>query len=198
MQRIAIVGTTGSGKTTLARTVAGALHVRHVELDALHWGAGWTAADREAFRRATELALAGDRWVVDGNYKKVRDIIWSRADTVVWLDYSVGTILRRLFVRSLRRSFGHEELWNGNRETFRTQFLSRDSLFLWVFRTHWRYRATYATLLGAPEHAHLQAVRLEGPAQAEAWLRSVRLQARPEPVAGQRPRASAAASANDA
>ena len=174
MQRVAVVGTTGSGKTTLARTLAGALEVPHVELDALHWGPGWSAAGREAFRENTELALAGDSWVVDGNYKKVRDIIWSRADMVVWLDYSVGTILRRLFVRTLRRSLGHEELWNGNRETFRTQFLSRESLFLWVFRTHWRYRATYAALLAAPEHAHLHAVRLQGPREAEVWLRNVR------------------------
>ena len=170
MNRIAVVGTTGSGKTTLARRIAAVLRAKHVELDALQWGPGWTPAETDAFRADVAAALAGDMWVVDGNYSAVRDIVWSRADTLVWLDYSAGTVLWRLLARTFRRGLRREELWNGNRERLWTQFTSRDSILLWMLKTHWRRRREYAELLRRPEHAHLEAHRLSSPREADAWL----------------------------
>ena len=119
MKRIAIVGTTGSGKTTLARRVAQRCLISHIELDALQWEPNWTPAEPQGFRDRVTAALSGDRWVVDGNYSAVRDIVWAKADTVVFLDYPFGLVLRRLLWRTWRRSLHREELWNGNRETFR-------------------------------------------------------------------------------
>lgn len=167
-RRIAVVGTTGSGKTTLAAAIAGRLGVPHVELDALHWGPNWTPA--EDFRDRTEAALGGDAWVVDGNYSRVRDIVWRRADTVVWLDYALWVILGRLTRRTFRRLIGREVLWNGNVERWRDHFLSRDSLFLWVLQTYRKRRVTYSALFGDPAHAHKRLVRLKSPGEAEVWL----------------------------
>ena len=124
-QRIAVIGTTGSGKTTLARAVAVQLDTPHVELDALHWGPNWTSPAHLELRARVGAALNSERWVVDGNYSKVRDIIWARADTIVWLDYSLPLTLWRLTRRTLRRLAKREVLWNGNRESWRQQFLSR-------------------------------------------------------------------------
>src|SRR5687768_1581665 len=123
--RINVTGTTGSGKTTMARNLALKLGVPHVELDALHWDPNWTEASNEVFRERTSTALSCDEWVVDGNYSAVRDIVWSRANLIVWLDYSLPVILAQLWRRSMRRLLSQEELWNGNRESFRTLFLSR-------------------------------------------------------------------------
>src|SRR4051812_15248546 len=86
-KRIVVIGTSGSGKTTLARRLAAKLGSPHVEIDALNWGPNWTAATAEQLRAKVEQALAGDGWVVDGNYSRVRSYIWSRATTLVWLDY---------------------------------------------------------------------------------------------------------------
>src|SRR5213594_2068303 len=102
-QRIAVVGTTGAGKTTLARQLAQRLGLRHVELDALYWEPNWTSATTGVFRERTAQALSGDSWVVDGNYGRVRDIIWSRADTIIWLDYSLPVIFWRLVWRTFWR-----------------------------------------------------------------------------------------------
>ncbi|MGH8935893.1 MAG: adenylate kinase [Acidimicrobiia bacterium] len=168
MQRIAVIGTTGSGKTTLAARIAERLGTPHVELDALHWDPAWTPSP--AFRERTAGALDGDEWVVDGNYSQVRDIVWSRADTVVWLDYSLWLILGRLLRRTLRRVSRREELWNENRERLRDQLASRDSLFLWALRTYPRRKREYPELLGRPEHAHLKVVRLRSPRHTRAWL----------------------------
>jgi adenylate kinase family enzyme len=170
IQRIAVVGTSGAGKTTTARLIAERLELRHVELDALHWDAHWTMVPLPVFRERVARALAGDAWVADGNYGKARDLVWPPAQLIVWLDYGLPVIFWRLFRRSLRRSLSHEELWNGNRERLRDQFFSRDSLFLWALQTNRRHRAEYVALLGRPEHAHLKLVRLQSPAATRVWL----------------------------
>ncbi|HYP40977.1 MAG TPA: AAA family ATPase [Chloroflexia bacterium] len=171
--RIAVVGTTGSGKTTMARDVAARLGVPHVELDALHWGPNWTEASREVFRERTTQALSGDAWTVDGNYSKVRDIVWSRADTVVWLDYALPVIMWRLVRRTFRRVTTREELWGGNRETIKSALFEKDAILWWALRTYRRRRREYPVLLSAPENAHLAVVHLCSPRDARQWLRDL-------------------------
>ncbi len=169
-QRINVVGVTGSGKTTLARQVAACLNVPHIELDALHWDPDWQEAPVELFRSRVSEALAAPAWTVDGNYSQARDIVWRRADTVVWLDFSLPIILVRLFKRTLRRVITQEELWNGNREDWRNAFFSRESLFLWAITTYSRRKREYPQLFKRPEYAHLTVVRLTGPRATARWL----------------------------
>ncbi len=169
-RRIAVVGTSGSGKTTLAFRLARILGVPHVELDAIHWGPNWTPPSREVFRQRTAQALSGNAWVTDGNYSAVRDIIWSRADTVVWLDYALPVVLARVLWRTIWRAFTREKLWNENQERVREAFFSRDSIILWALTTYRRRRREYPLLLGKPEHAHLAVVHLRSPRAARRWL----------------------------
>ena len=174
MRRVSVVGTTGSGKTTLARALADRLGVPATEIDALFWGPGWTAARRDELRAKVARAAAGDAWVIDGNYSASRDLVWSRADTVIWLDYPLPLILFRLLRRIVARIRSGEELWpaTGNRETFRDAFLSRDSLLLWALRTHFPRRRRFSAALLRPENAHLRAYRFRRPAEAARWLRT--------------------------
>ena len=171
-QRISVVGTTGSGKTTLSRQIAQYAQIPHIELDALYWEPNWTAASPQVFRNRVTEALSGDRWVVDGNYSAVRNIVWSKADTVVFLDYSFWLTIRRLFQRTLQRSLKQEELWNSNREDIRKSFFSQDSIMLWMLRTYQRNRKKYPLLFQQPEYEHLSVVHLKAPKIAEEWLRS--------------------------
>jgi hypothetical protein len=174
LQRIAVVGTSGSGKTTLARQLASRLGLAHVELDALHWDPGWTPTPPAVFLGRAEQALSGDAWVVDGNHPEVRDLIWRRADTLVWLDYGLALIMWRLVLRTFRRVATREMLWNGNRERdLSAHFFSRDSIFLWALRTHSLRRREYPVLLAAPAYAHLRAICLRSPRATSAWLASL-------------------------
>ena len=168
-QRISVVGISGSGKTTLARQISQRLAIPHVELDALHWEPNWTEASTDVFRKRVEQSLNSNSWVVDGNYTKVRDIIWSRADTVVWLDYPLPVIMGRLLQRTWRRVVMREELWSGNRETWRETF-SRDSILLWALQTYRKNRTIYSTLFTQAEYAHLKVVHLRSPKDTGAWL----------------------------
>jgi adenylate kinase family enzyme len=169
-QRIAVVGTSGSGKTTLACRLAQRLRVAHVELDSVHWGPDWTPAPRDLFRERVSEALGGEAWTTDGNYGAVRDIVWTRADTVVWLDYSLPVVMGRVIWRTIRRSVLREELWSGNRERFREAFLARESIILWALTSYRRRKREYPVLFGQPEYAHLRVVHLTSPKAAEKWL----------------------------
>jgi adenylate kinase family enzyme len=169
-RRLVVVGASGSGKTTLARDVARRLDLPHVELDALHWGPNWTESPLPIFRERVERALGGERWVADGNYSRVRDVTWNRADTLVWLDYSLVLVMYRLITRTLGRALSREELWNDNREPLWEPFFSRKSLWLWALQQHPRHRRQYPELLSRAEFQHLDIVRLRTPRAPRSWL----------------------------
>lgn len=172
-ERLAVVGVTGSGKTTLARRLAHHFQVPHVELDALYWGPGWTASPGEVFRERITQALNGNAWVVDGNYGQARDLVWRSATHLIWLDYAWPVIFGRILRRTVHRLLTRQELWNGNREHWREAFLSRDSLFVWALKSRPKHRRQYPELLAQPEYAHLQVVRLSSPRATQRWLAEV-------------------------
>lgn len=178
MRRVSVVGTTGSGKTTLARSLAAVLGHRHIELDALFWEPAWKMADPDVFRARVAAAIAADEWVVDGNYRAagVLEMVWSRADTVVWLDYPLRITLVRLLRRIVARIRDGTELWpgTGNRETVRQAFLQRDPLLWFALRTHRGRRRRLAELLARPDFAHLAVLRFGRPADAARWLEAER------------------------
>jgi adenylate kinase family enzyme len=165
------MGATCSGKSTLARQLAERLGLEYVELDALYWGPYWQQPEADEFRRRVEPFLRGETWVVDGNYSsKLGDLVLRRADTLVWLDPSLGRVLWRVARRTIRRIIGREELWSGNRETWRNALLSRDSLFLWALRTHGRFRRHLPRRLASDQYAHVRLVRFRSPREVRRWL----------------------------
>jgi adenylate kinase family enzyme len=168
-KRIVVIGTSGAGKTTLARRLAAKTGLPHVEVDSLNWGPNWTEATTGQLQARVEQAIADDSWVLDGNYSRVRAYVWARATTLIWLDYSLPVIMTRLIKRTARRVVLREELWSGNRENFKRTF-TKDSILWWALTTYKRRRREYPVLLSRPENAHLQIIHFKSPRAAERWL----------------------------
>ena len=170
-RRINVVGTSASGKTTLAASLAELLAVPHIELDALHWEPNWTEAADDVMRKRVSVAIAADGWVVDGNYASVRDLVWARAEAVVWLDLPLRSILWRYGSRTVRRLVGRQELWSGNRERLTMQLFTRESLLWWILSTYSRRRRDYPLQLAA--RPDLVAVHLRSARHADRWIAKV-------------------------
>jgi adenylate kinase family enzyme len=170
VRRVAIIASaSSSGKTTLGRELARRLAAPFHELDALNHGPNWTEATPEELRARVEPLLAEERWVVDGSYRgKLGDLVLARAELVVWLDMPRRVWFPRLLRRTVSRIVSREELWSGNRETFRNAFMSRDSLLLFALRNYPRRRRLYPE-----ELAPYNVVRLRSPHEVEQWLAGV-------------------------
>jgi adenylate kinase family enzyme len=170
-----VIGATGSGKTTLSRRISATIGVPAIELDSLFHQPNWTPTPPDEFRAKVFAALerGPDGWVTDGNYSVIRTAILPLADTIVWLRLPRRTSYWRMFRRTMQRAWRHEELWNGNRESFRQAFLSRDSLLLWGL-THWHahHRHAQHDLDTTPHTAEL--IELRSPREVEAFVASLR------------------------
>jgi predicted kinase len=174
-ERILILGRTGSGKTTLARELAAALGIPHVELDSLYFGPDFSRAPLSLLRERTSAAIAGDRWVTDGNKRAVRDLVWPRADTIIWLDYPVYVTLWRLAKRARRRTsaLNSQAADTGRRTELPKHMLAAAGGVLRALRSHRGQRREYPQLFAQPANTHLAVARLRSPRATDEWLARV-------------------------
>jgi len=171
-RRVLILGKTGSGKTTLARELSAVLKVPHVELDALYFGPNFSTTPLGLLRERTSAAIAGDRWVTDGNKSAVRDVVWPRADTVIWLDYPWVVCIWRLGKRAIgRASVLKSEAAQGNGNFgFALQLITGAKAVLRALRSHMGQRHEYPRMFALPENQHFAVVRLRSPRATRRWL----------------------------
>ena len=150
MPRIVVLGTSGSGKSTVAAALAAIHGVRHVDLDDL--------AQHEDFRARVADVVATPSWVIDGDYQRVLgDSVLAGSDTAVWLDLPLSVSLARMW-----------------RRTLRLRLVREPSLVGWVgheVRSHFRRRLKMSARLRG--HSQLEVVHLRTQAEVDAWLAGV-------------------------
>jgi adenylate kinase family enzyme len=168
--RVLVVGTCGAGKSALAAQLARQIDAPHIELDAFKHGPNWTERSVEEMRERTAAAVEGrDRWVVDGNYAEVRDLLWPHATRLVWLDYPKHVVMWRVISRSVKRVVTRRELWNGNVSDWR-RWGDPEHPIRWAWDSYAANREQYERVTRLPEWAHLDVVRLRQPSDAKALL----------------------------
>jgi hypothetical protein len=171
VQRLVVIGASGSGKTTLGRWVERHLGLPFTDLDDVFWRPGWQTAPAEMFRADVDRVSAQPRWVLAGNYSSVRDLIWPRADTLVWLDLPLATVMQRATRRALRQWRNREPICNGNRQTLWQMIQWPDGLLPYTLRNFASRRRTWPHDLAA--YPNLAVHRLCNDRQVSAWQRAV-------------------------
>ena len=169
MHRVVIFGASGSGKTTLGRWLGEQCDLPFTDLDNIHWRPGWVEAPLDEFRMAVDRITSAERWVVAGNYGKARDLLWPRADTLIWLDLPLPAVLWRSAARALRQWWTEEPICNGNRQTLSQIVDGRNSLLGYTLRTYQIRRREWPRVLRLPEHASARLIHLRGQAEVSAW-----------------------------
>lgn len=176
--RIHIVGVSGSGKSSLAETLATRFGLPRLELDAVFWDAGWTYRDLDEAHGIVRSFLEENPggWVIDGNWTSKLDGLLDPdsaggPDVIVWLDHSRARVMSRVVRRTLRRSILREELWHGNRER-PSSWLRLDpeqNIMRWAWVQHplVRRRMPERAAQGWP------IVRLSGQRAVDAWVSSL-------------------------
>ena len=102
MKRVAIIGSGGAGKTTLAHTLSERTGLPVAHLDQLYWNAGWTPTPHDEWLKRQSIFLAQERWIVDGNYGSTMDVRLAAADTVIFLDLPRLRCLWRVVKRRVK------------------------------------------------------------------------------------------------
>ena len=173
MQRVSVVGNSSSGKSTFAAELATIIGGEHIELDSMFHQPGWTELPQDEFRaQIVERMAASDRWVADGNYSMVADLVRDEADTIVWLDLPKRYIRTRVVRRTFSRLIHRTELWNGNRESVRNLFNPdpRESIILWAWTQHDNYTTKIEAAMADPRWRDKNWVRLTTPSAVKQFL----------------------------
>ncbi len=173
MNRIVVIGSSCSGKSTFSQHLAIKEKIEYIELDQLHWLPDWEERLDEEFRQLVSEAISSESWVVDGNYSVARDVIWPRATKIIWLNHSFSVVLYRSVTRSIKRAATKQKLFAGNIESFKQTFFSRDSIIWWVLKTYHQKRKNYANLLKHVEAKGVTVIEFNNQSQVDDYLKNL-------------------------
>lgn len=184
MRRLVVLGSSGSGKTTVARRLADVLGYPLLELDSVFHRDGWADTADDNFVPIVEEFTDQPAWVVDGNYTSqgMRETLWPKADTFIWLDPTRSQVMRRVIARTLRRVITRERLWNGIREPW-TNLYSLDphqNIIVWAWTRYHGTKEKYEACLEDGSWNHATVHRLSTSSHIASLLDQARA-VRPEP-----------------
>ena len=172
MKRINVIGTSGSGKSHFSRRLADKLDIPYIEMDAVFWLPNWNHLSTDDFLSELKTLMEQKAWVLDGNQSKTNELKWQYVDTIVWLDFGFFRTFKQILTRSFKRAYSQEEIWagTGNRESFRRNFFSSDSVVLWMLQNYWKTKRKYTKLFASNLANSVRLVRIKSPQQAEMFL----------------------------
>ena len=171
MNRIIVVGTTGSGKSKVAKELAEKLGFTYIQMDLLFWEPNWTEPKNEIFLKKVEESVIQATWVLDGNYGRTHHLTWTKADSVVWIDYPFWLTFYQNLTRGLTRAIKRNEIWpdTGNKESL-SRLFSKNSILIWLFKTYKPNRQRYLSRMKDPQYSHIRFIHLRSRKEVRDFL----------------------------
>ncbi len=164
MNRVLVIGPCGSGKSTLARELAPRMGLPLIHMDQLGWQAGWVETEKAELNARLAEAIAGERWLIEGNYGSTLAPRLERADTVIYLDFPVTLCLWRLVKRIVTlRGQSRADMPEGCPERF-------DAAFFW-YVMNWNAGPRPRTEAHIAPHAG-KVIRLQSPQMLAEWRKA--------------------------
>lgn len=174
MKRIIIIGTSGCGKTTLAKRLSKILNIPSYDLDDYYWLPKWQPQTDKEFVKIVDKLSNKKTWIMNGNYSKVNHFIWDRSDTIIWLDYSLLRCLCQGIIRSIIRAISKEVCCGNNYESFKRTFLSRNSIVLWILSTYRRRKQSYKQAFKNQKEGSKAYLKFSNPKETNQWLKGLK------------------------
>lgn len=173
MKKIAIIGVSCSGKSTFAQALSMHLKLNSIDLDDLFWNPGWVPTETNLFLEKTKNILQTECWILVGNYHSIQKAILEEADTIIWLDYSRSIVWKRALLRTFKRIFLKEPCCNGNYESFKLSFFSKNSILLWVYQDYPRKKKRYEAMIDDDYFKSKNFIRIRHPNEAVEFLKTI-------------------------
>lgn len=167
-----VVGTSGSGKTSLAKELSQRLGIEAFDLDDFYWLPHWTPRKVEDYEQRLDELLEKPQWIISGNYSRYIPQMWSQADLIIWLDLPLYLLLWRAILRSVRRIVSQELCCGGNVESW-SRFFSRHGIAVWIVSSYWRRKKSNEAAFKDPRYAQATRLRIQKPAELTAFLKQL-------------------------
>ena len=171
-----IIGCSGSGKSTSANMIAKKFsNITPLHLDTLNWNPNWQMSDRETFLKKVKRSMSdfkanNSHYVIDGNYKSARRIIWPDIDVAIYLDYDFWIIFYRITMRTFYRMFTRQVVCNGNIEPI-SRIFTKSSMPYYVWHEYDGYKQRLPHLI--QQYPHVKVVRIKSPYHFNYWFNNL-------------------------
>jgi adenylate kinase family enzyme len=167
-KKIMVIGSCGAGKTILAIQLNGKINIPIIHLDKEYWKPGWKETQKEEWQEKQKKLVDNESWIIDGNYGGTFDIRFSKADTVIFLDYNRYICLYRVIKRWLKNiGKNRVDMGEGCIEKIDLQFIK----FVWEFPKKSRYKI----IKKLEEYNEIKKIILKSPKEAKLFLKKVKI-----------------------
>ena len=167
MKRILVIGTSGTGKSTFAQKLSKCLKLPFFASDHFYWEPNWRIASAEKVHQQILEVIYREAWILDGNFDDEHEWMWKRADCIIWLDYSLITILRRIVFRNFRWLLTRQPTWSGNQMTLQRVISGIRHAVNSYSQKRQKYPTWLAELSGVTVH------RFHNSDEADRWLQGL-------------------------